>query len=109
MARTGRSIGAIDIFWEDVVPADNFEDGAGHTAAVLAAVRFVDGFVTHPECAANDLMLDVVRDLTRGGEFDITDEVCASAALYLAEAEMPKGRPLRRRTGATSVGVLKRG
>ena len=74
-------IGSLDIDWADA--------HSDHPAS--AAVQFLKGRVTSERVPTNAVMYDVAFALIRFGE-DLTDEICASAALYLAEVEVKPAR-----------------
>jgi hypothetical protein len=80
MTRVGSKYGSIDI---PVDPARLFP--------AIAARMFLAGRATDSALPVNDIMRDVLFSLAHGGA-GIADDVCASAALYLAEVEVPSAR-----------------
>ena len=77
----------------------------------LAADRFSQGFVTSISREITNCMFAITESLVHSGE-DLTDEICASAALSLfAEVEIPSKQlqRFRRCKHKTTIGVLVRG
>jgi len=54
-----------------------------------AADRFLNSFVTSPDPSVNEVMLNLAAVLVGSGE-DLADDICASAALSLAEIDVPE-------------------
>lgn len=91
MTRVGSKCGGIDI------PVD-----AARLFPAIAARMFLAGRVTDGAPPVNDIMHDVLFSLAHGGA-GIADDVCASAALYLAEVEV--SQPKRWRKDGLAPGI----